>query len=267
MCVRKWLVIGSIVAVAVVANPRTASADWTLTPFVGWNFGGSADVSGVAAGASFSNKFEKKIDYGASLMASGARARSASKSTSAIRRTSSRTRRLDNRLRVHEQEQRHHVDRQCIVGAVGRHTRRVGASLRRGRRRADPHQRRTRRQRVRREHEERLRLRRRRRRDGLLLHRTSACAATSATSAAFRGSSDNVDRARLSDFRVLARLTRRVAEVLTTTPGLRGPAYIDVGRTSQVRLVNQSSVRQAPRRPPSGWSTAAFASSRSRPAA
>ena len=72
MCVRKWLVIGSIVAVAVVASPRTASADWTLTPFVGWNFSGSADVNGVAAGASFSNKFEKKIDYGASLMATGA---------------------------------------------------------------------------------------------------------------------------------------------------------------------------------------------------
>ena len=60
MCVRKWLVIGSIVAVAVVASPRTASADWTLTPFVGWNFSGSADVSGNAAGASFSNKFEKE---------------------------------------------------------------------------------------------------------------------------------------------------------------------------------------------------------------
>lgn len=72
MCVRKWLVMGSIVAVAVVAAPRTASADWTLTPFVGWNFSGSADVNGATAGASFSNKFEKKIDYGASLMATGA---------------------------------------------------------------------------------------------------------------------------------------------------------------------------------------------------
>jgi opacity protein-like surface antigen len=72
MCVRKWLVSASIVAVAMAAAPRNASADWTLTPFVGWNFSGSADVNGTTAGASFSNKFEKKIDYGASLMATGA---------------------------------------------------------------------------------------------------------------------------------------------------------------------------------------------------
>jgi hypothetical protein len=70
MCVRKWLVIGSMFAVAAIAAPRTASADWTLTPFVGWNFGGSADVQGDG-GTTFSNKFEKKIDYGASLAAMG----------------------------------------------------------------------------------------------------------------------------------------------------------------------------------------------------
>jgi outer membrane protein W len=59
--------------VALAAGARPASADWTLTPFVGWNFGGSADVSGTGtAGTSFSNKFEKKINYGASLMGTGA---------------------------------------------------------------------------------------------------------------------------------------------------------------------------------------------------
>jgi opacity protein-like surface antigen len=72
MCVRKWIVSASMVAVAIVASPRNASADWTLTPFVGWNFSGSASTNGATAGASFSNKFEKKIDYGASLMATGA---------------------------------------------------------------------------------------------------------------------------------------------------------------------------------------------------
>jgi opacity protein-like surface antigen len=72
MCVRKWLVSASIVAVAMAAAPRNASADWTLTPFVGWNFSGSASTNGATAGASISNKFEKKIDYGASLMATGA---------------------------------------------------------------------------------------------------------------------------------------------------------------------------------------------------
>ena len=45
MCVRKWFVTASIVVVALAAGPRTASADWTITPFVGWNFGGSADVN------------------------------------------------------------------------------------------------------------------------------------------------------------------------------------------------------------------------------
>lgn len=71
MCVRRWLVTAAVFAAASAAAPRTASADWTLTPFVGWNFGSSADVSG-SGGPTFSNKFEKKIDYGASLMGIGA---------------------------------------------------------------------------------------------------------------------------------------------------------------------------------------------------
>jgi hypothetical protein len=71
MSVRRWLVTAAISAVAFTAAPRTASADWTLTPFVGWNFGGSADVNG-SGGSTFSNKFEKKLDYGASLMGMGA---------------------------------------------------------------------------------------------------------------------------------------------------------------------------------------------------
>jgi opacity protein-like surface antigen len=69
--VRKYLVIAASFAVASAAAPRTASADWTLTPFVGWNFGGSADVTG-SGGTTFSNKFEKKLDYGASLLSMGA---------------------------------------------------------------------------------------------------------------------------------------------------------------------------------------------------
>jgi opacity protein-like surface antigen len=69
MCVRKWLVSAAIFSIAAAA-PRTASADWTLTPFIGANFGGSADVSGNG-GPTVSNKFEKKIDYGASLTSMG----------------------------------------------------------------------------------------------------------------------------------------------------------------------------------------------------
>ena len=71
MCVRKWLLTASIFALVSAAAPRPASADWTLTPFIGWNFGGSADVNG-SGGSTFSNKFEKKLDYGASLASMGA---------------------------------------------------------------------------------------------------------------------------------------------------------------------------------------------------
>jgi opacity protein-like surface antigen len=70
MCVRKSLVTVSFALAALVAGTRPASADWTLTPFVGWNFGGSADVNG-SGGTSAGNKFEKKIDYGVSLAAMG----------------------------------------------------------------------------------------------------------------------------------------------------------------------------------------------------
>jgi opacity protein-like surface antigen len=70
MYLRKYLGTVAIAAVALAATPRTASADWTLTPFVGWNFGSSADVSG-SGGPGFKDKFEKKIDYGASLLGMG----------------------------------------------------------------------------------------------------------------------------------------------------------------------------------------------------
>ncbi len=71
MSVRKWLVTASLVGLVSAGAPRTASADWTLTPFLGWNFGGSADVNG-SGGSTFSDKFEKKLDYGASLTGMGA---------------------------------------------------------------------------------------------------------------------------------------------------------------------------------------------------
>lgn len=71
MSVRKWLLTAGLVAVASMASPRAASADWVLTPFVGWNFNGSADVVGNSLD-SFGNKFENKIDYGLSLAGMGA---------------------------------------------------------------------------------------------------------------------------------------------------------------------------------------------------
>lgn len=70
MLMRKWLGITAVFAVVSFAVPQTAAADWVFTPFVGWNFGSSADVTGTG-GPGFKDKFEKKIDYGASLMGMG----------------------------------------------------------------------------------------------------------------------------------------------------------------------------------------------------
>jgi opacity protein-like surface antigen len=70
MSVRKWLVTAGLLAAISIAAPRNASADWVLTPFVGWNFNGSADVSGPG-GVSIENKLEKKINYGFSLAGMG----------------------------------------------------------------------------------------------------------------------------------------------------------------------------------------------------
>jgi opacity protein-like surface antigen len=63
------MMTGLMIAAVSAAVPRTASADWTVTPFVGWNTGGSADVSGV--GGTTSQNFEHKIDYGVSVTGMG----------------------------------------------------------------------------------------------------------------------------------------------------------------------------------------------------
>src|SRR5262245_14096262 len=70
MSVRKQLLTAVIAAAALGAAPRPASADWTITPFVGWNTGGSADVNG-SDGTTRSSKFEHKIDYGVSIAGMG----------------------------------------------------------------------------------------------------------------------------------------------------------------------------------------------------
>lgn len=69
---KKLYVSSALCALAMAAAPATASADWVITPFVGWNFGGSADVNNASTGVSFSNDFEHKIDYGVSLAQMGA---------------------------------------------------------------------------------------------------------------------------------------------------------------------------------------------------
>lgn len=71
MSLRKWLVTAGMIAAVSAATPRTASADWVFTPFIGWNFNGTADVQG-SGGDTFSDKLEKKINYGFSLAGMGA---------------------------------------------------------------------------------------------------------------------------------------------------------------------------------------------------
>ena len=66
MSLRKVIVAAAVVLSASAAAPSKASADWLLTPFLGSTFGGNADVSNVSGG-SFSNEFDQKINYGASL--------------------------------------------------------------------------------------------------------------------------------------------------------------------------------------------------------
>lgn len=69
---KKLFVTSAICAAVMAAAPATASADWVITPFVGWNFGGSADVNNGITGVSFPNQFEHKIDYGVSVAQMGA---------------------------------------------------------------------------------------------------------------------------------------------------------------------------------------------------
>ena len=69
MSVRRLFIIAGLVFITSVAAPTKASADWLLTPFVGWNFGGSADFFEFD---DFDDEFEQKANFGASLAWMGA---------------------------------------------------------------------------------------------------------------------------------------------------------------------------------------------------
>ena len=64
MSVRKLFAITSLVLVVSAATPSKASADWLFTPFVGWNWGGTANL---VNGDDFDDEFEQKAMFGASL--------------------------------------------------------------------------------------------------------------------------------------------------------------------------------------------------------
>ena len=66
MSLRKVIIAAAVVLSASAAAPAKASADWLLTPFLGSTFGGNASVANVSGGT-FSDDFEQKVNYGASL--------------------------------------------------------------------------------------------------------------------------------------------------------------------------------------------------------
>lgn len=68
MSLRKFPSLSILFLFAVLATPRSASADWMLTPFVGWNFGGAADTQFI----DFTDEFEQKANFGVSLTWMGA---------------------------------------------------------------------------------------------------------------------------------------------------------------------------------------------------
>jgi len=64
MSMRKFLAIASLVLITSVATPTKASADWLFTPFVGWNWGGSANFVDLEG---FDDEFEQRVNFGGSL--------------------------------------------------------------------------------------------------------------------------------------------------------------------------------------------------------
>ena len=71
MILTKWFGTAAVFVMVSALTPQPAAADWVLTPFVGWNFGGSAGINAGSARSNTSSTFERKIDYGASLAAMG----------------------------------------------------------------------------------------------------------------------------------------------------------------------------------------------------
>jgi opacity protein-like surface antigen len=64
MVVLRPLLVSTIAVLALAGTPNRASADWFVTPFVGGNFGGSANFGGDN---NLTDEFERRVDLGASL--------------------------------------------------------------------------------------------------------------------------------------------------------------------------------------------------------
>jgi opacity protein-like surface antigen len=64
MSVEKLILSMSLAALATVATPARASADWLFTPFLGANFGGNASFGEFD---DFDDEFERRVDFGGSI--------------------------------------------------------------------------------------------------------------------------------------------------------------------------------------------------------
>jgi Outer membrane protein beta-barrel domain len=70
MALRKFAITSVLALMVFVAAPAKASADWLFTPFIGMNWGGSAEFTDFAG--DFEDEFEQKMNFGASLSWMGA---------------------------------------------------------------------------------------------------------------------------------------------------------------------------------------------------
>jgi opacity protein-like surface antigen len=61
---RKLIATASLILIALVATPSKASADWLFTPYVGYNWGGSANFINFS---DVDDEFEQRANFGVSL--------------------------------------------------------------------------------------------------------------------------------------------------------------------------------------------------------
>ena len=70
MSLRKFALTSALAVIIVAGAPGKASADWLFTPFVGWNWGGTAGFTDIAG--DFEDEFERRSNFGASVAWMGA---------------------------------------------------------------------------------------------------------------------------------------------------------------------------------------------------
>ena len=70
MALRKLAIASALVLTVYAAAPAKASADWLFTPYFGMNWGGTAGFTDSFG--DFEDKFEQKMNFGASLSWMGA---------------------------------------------------------------------------------------------------------------------------------------------------------------------------------------------------